>query len=135
MTGRGNVTSHVDRAGRVERIEWLPFGNPAAVVRDLNGTGVCVRTRYDQRLNTLRIEDELGRPVESYELDADGRVVAVTNLEGQVMAVHYTVGDRVAWVRRFDGTVVSNRYDTDGRLAETAYPDGAVTFGYLSNAR
>jgi len=49
---------------------------------------------YNAQLETLAIRDELDRRVESYSLDLQGRPVAVTNLEDQVLRSTYGVG---AW--------------------------------------
>jgi RHS repeat-associated protein len=129
----GNVTGHVDRAGRITRLDWLPTGKLAGVVRMLNGTNVSVLTSYDQQFNTVNVQDELGRLVESYVLDGDNHITSVTNLEGQTETFSYTVGDRLVWMSRFDGSIVSNHYESNGWLSETFYPDSSEKYTYLRN--
>jgi len=131
--GMGNVTNHVDVAGRTTRMTWLPMGRLASVTRILEGATnqeATLRLDYDRQMNSLRITDELNRPVESYVLDFQDRPLTVSNVEGQVMSVAYGVGNFVKAVTRFDGTVVSNRYDSQGRVAAVIYPDGTNTYGY-----
>jgi RHS repeat-associated protein len=79
------------------------------------------------------VKDPLGREVERYVLDAADRVVAVTNLEGQSLAVTYGVLDMVKSLKRFDSSQVGFGYDGWGRLTNAAYPGGSMNFGYLSN--
>ena len=54
----------------------------------------------------------------------------MTNLEGQVMAREYLVGDFVASETRFDGTTVQCGYDADGNLASISYPGETLSFSY-----
>ena len=131
--GIGNVTNHVDVAGRTTRMTWLPMGRLASVTRILEGVTnqeATLRLDYDRQMNSLRITDELNRPVESYVLDFQDRPLMVSNVEGRVMSVAYGVDDFVKAVTRFDGTVVSNRYDSQGRVSAVIYPDGTNTYGY-----
>lgn len=128
----GNVTSRVDRMSRVFRYEYLPTGKLAASVRSLHGTDVCVRVSYDQQLDELNITDEIGRSAEKYALDEIGRPVIVTNIDNQTMTLHYTVGNLISWVTRFDGTSVSNRYDADGSIL-VSYPDSVCQYRQYPN--
>ena len=85
--------------------------------------------------NTLVIRDPLNRVAEAYDLDLQDRPVAVTNLEGQVMRVNYGLGSFVRSVTRFDGTTVSNTFDTGGRLTRARCPDSSSVFSWLANDR
>ena len=85
--------------------------------------------------NTLVIRDPLNRVAEAYDLDLQDRPVAVTNLEGQVMRVNYGLGSFVRSITRFDGTTVSNTFDTGGRLTRARYPDSSSVFSWLANDR
>ena len=131
--GFGQLTNHVDVAGRVSRYGYR-VGELVKAER-VFGTGAVERIEvgYDQQMNTRVVKDPLGREVERYVLDAADRVVAVTNLEGQSLSVEYGVLGMVKRIRRFDGSEVGFGYDGWGRLTNAAYADGAVTFGYLSN--
>ena len=56
---------------------------------------------------------------------AQDRVVSITNMEGQTATINYLIGPLVASVTRFDGTVVSNQYDSSANLvAQTVVPHG-----------
>jgi len=129
----GNLTEHVDRAGRTTRFTYLPTGKPASVSRVGTTSTSTISYTYDQQFNTLHISDALGREVESYVLDIQDRPTVVTNLEGQTMSVTYGLADFIKSIGRFDGTVVSNGYNGDGWLSSVAYPDVTNRFTYLRN--
>jgi len=129
----GNLTNHVDRAGRATRMAWLPTRKLSSVSRELAGQSVGVSYEYDEQFNSLCIRDALNRAVESYVLDLQDRPVTVANVEGQSMSVTYGLGSFVKSVTRFDGTTVNNAYNNAGRLSQMAYPDATLTFGYYAN--
>ncbi len=130
----GNLTKYTDRADRVVDLTYLPGGNPGSVTRYLDGQPVSIEATYDNQLNVLSIEDELGRLVEQYSLDMQDRVEQVTNIEDQQMNVTYGVGDYVVSIQRFDGSTVACDYDGAGRLSSLEYPgDNTLTFTYLAN--
>lgn len=132
----GNVTNHIDAAGRATRYTYAPAKKLTSVSRTLSGTvpePITTQFAYDKQFNTLRIIDPRGRAVESYVLDMQDRPVVVTNLEGQAMAVQYGIGDFVKSISRFDGTVVSNEFDSGGRVARSIYPGVTNAFLYLRN--
>jgi RHS repeat-associated protein len=126
----GRVTRVVDRAGRETRVEWLPIGIVTRVTRDATGLAAQVQWLYDQQAQGLTVKDELGRVVESYSLDLQGRAVGVTNAAGQVMSVDYGVADWITSLTRFDGSTVNANYDQLGRLSQVVYPDDTLTLTY-----
>jgi YD repeat-containing protein len=83
--GIGNVTNHVDVAGRTNLFTWLPTRKLASTTRFLdNGTSsqaVTVGMDYDQQMNVVKVRDELGRAVETYQLDLQDRPMKVINVE------------------------------------------------------
>jgi RHS repeat-associated protein len=129
----GNLTNHTDRAGRRTDLVWRPARNLASVTRYLGEQPVTISFDHDQQFNTLHITDPLDRLVEAYALDIQARPVAVTNLEGQVMTVTYGLDDMVLSVDRFDGTTVSNSYNSAGLLSALHHPGGAVFYSWLGN--
>ena len=132
----GHLTNMVDTAGRTNVITWLPTGKPSSISRWLDGpnpTNVTIGFAYDRQFNTLKITDPMERAVESYKLDAQDRPVSVTNIQSQVMTVNWGVGDYVKGITRFDGTVVTNLYGTDGRLIETRLPGLTNKFSYYAD--
>ena len=131
--GIGNLTNYVDQAGRTNRMTYLPTRKLSSVSRVLDGQTVGITCDYDQQMNTLKIRDALNRPVESYVLDIQNRPVTITNLDGQAMNVAYGVGNFVKTMTRFDGSVVSNAYDGDGRVNAIYYPGETLTFSYFAN--
>jgi RHS repeat-associated protein len=66
------------------------------------------------------------RYVESYQLDIQDRITAVTNIENQVMDIAYGLGDMVRSMGRFDGSTITNTYDYAGRKASMVYNPGEV---------
>ena len=132
--GKGLLTNHVDVVGRTNLFTYEFGGRLASVTRMLpSGGSANVTVAYDQQLNMRRVSDELGRAAESYGRDGYDRVVAVTNLEGQAMTIEYAVLDLVRNVTRFDGTVVSNSFDTKGNLTSVSYPNASSTFAWYQN--
>ena len=124
------VTRHVDALGREDVYKWM-LGIPIHAGRVIGGvTNNLFGVEHDKQLNVVAITDPLGRSAETYVLDENERVVAVTNLEGQVMAREYLVGDFVASETRFDGTAVQCGYDTDGNQTSISYPGETLSFSY-----
>ena len=124
------VTRHVDALGREDVYRWT-LGIPVRAGRVVGGvTNSLFGVEHDQQLNVVAITDPLGRAAETYVLDENERVVAVTNLEGQVMTRTYALGEMVASETRFDGTQVAYGYDSDANLASVVYPDETLRFGY-----
>ncbi len=115
----------VDRAGRRTEYTYAPTKKLASVTQYLQqgGSHIPVRIAYDfdEQLNTLRITEPRGRYVESYNLDIQDRITAVTNIEGQTMTLDYSIGSFVTNVVRFDGSKVSTVYDSVGRSSATVY--------------
>ncbi len=121
---------HVDALGREDIYQWV-LGKPLHAGRIIDGvTNTLFGVSYDMQLNAIAITDPLGRNAETYMLDENERVVAVTNVEGQVMTRRYAVGDIVSSETRFDGSVVSYGYDRDGNLNMVAYPDDTVRLSH-----
>ena len=121
---------HVDALGREDIYQWV-LGKPLHAGRIIDGvTNTLFGVSYDMQLNAIAITDPLGRNAETYMLDENERVVAVTNVEGQVMTRRYSVGDIVSSETRFDGSVVSYGYDRDGNLNTVAYPDDTVRLSH-----
>ncbi len=124
------VTRHVDALGREDVYRWT-LGIPVRAGRVVGGvTNSLFGVEHDQKLNVVAITDPLGRSAETYVLDENERVVAVTNVEGQVMTREYLVGDIVSSETRFDGTAVQYGYDTDGNQTSISYPDETLSFSY-----
>ena len=137
MTDR--VTNTTDRAGRKTDFTYAPMKKLTSVTRYLNegGSNTPVRIAYDfdKMFNGLNITEPRGRYVESYQLDLQDRVIAVTNIEGQAMSIDYYVGDKVSKITRFDGSTISNAYDSAARLSSATYrtaggPPATVAYDY-----
>ena len=124
----GRLTHATDFAGRGVTNVWR-VGKLVSTTRG----PATIAFDYDPQMENLSVRDPLGRIVERYRLDAAGRAVSVTNLDGQVMSVDYGVGGLVTGLDRFDGTTVSHTYDRHARLTGTDYPDAALRYGYLAN--
>ncbi|MEI7850958.1 MAG: RHS repeat-associated core domain-containing protein [Kiritimatiellales bacterium] len=115
----------VDRAGRRMEYTYAPTKKLTSVTQYLqqNGSNVPVRLAYDydEQFNILSIKEPRGRYVESYALDIQDRITAVTNIEGQAMTFDYSIGSFVTNVTRFDGSKVSTAYDSAGRKSTVTY--------------
>lgn len=121
---------HVDALGREDIYSWV-MGKPLHAGRVINGeTNTLFGVSYDMQLNVVAITDPLGRNAETYVLDENERVVAVTNVEGQAMTSEYAVGNIVSNETRFDGSVVSYDYDSNGNVSSIAYPGEVLNFFY-----
>ena len=133
----GNLTNHVDVAGRTNLYSWLPTRKLAAVTRYLTAGGsnqaATIQASYDKQFNALTIQDELGRAVESYRLDLQDRPISVTNVENQGMSIVWGLKDMVKQIVRFDGTTINIAYESGGRVSQVSYPDDTVSFRYLKN--
>ena len=122
------AVSRVDALGREDVCRWT-LGLPVHAARVAGGvTNELFSVSHDLRLNVVAVADPLGRKAESYVLDECGRMVAATNLEGQVMTLRYALGDMVEAETRFDGTFVSYAYDRAADLAEAAFPGETLRF-------
>ncbi len=134
--GVGNLLTNMDRAGRATRYTYTVSDKPLSITRVLAGgtnQDVTVSFSYDKQFNLTGITDPLGRAVKTYQLDDENRPVQIMNVESQVMTATYVVGDYVSSVTRYDGTVVSNLYDTDGRLYRSLFPGETNELKYYRN--
>jgi RHS repeat-associated protein len=135
--GIGNLTNHIDTAGRTNSFAWLPTRKLASATRFLITGGSNQEARvsmaYDQQMNVLNIKDELNRAVEGYKLDLQDRPVSITNVEGQVMSLSWGVGTMLKGMARFDGSSLDFSYDEEARLRLAAFPDESLSLGYYKN--
>ena len=126
----GYLEKSIDRAGRVTDYTYAPTKKLTSSTRYLSegGSNTPVRIGYDldEQVNVLRISEPRGRYVESYQLDLQERVTSVTNIENQVMSFDYSVGDFVVQEVRFDGSTITNTYDTAGRKETVTYNPGSA---------
>ena len=133
----GNVTNHVDVAGRTNRFTWLPTRKLASTVRYLTSGGsnqaATVGLDYDQQMNVVNVKDELGRGVETYQLDLQDRPTSVTNVENQVMSMTWGLKDMVSSMVRFDASSISFVYDEGARVKQITYSDDVLSFTYFKN--
>lgn len=128
-----NITNHIDRGGKITRYTYRPTGKLASVSRVLNGTNITTSIDHDNQFNVLKITDAKGRAAETYGLDLQDRVTTVTNLENQTMTNVYGIGNMVKQITRFDGTTVSNAFNSDGLISSTAFPGSTNSYTYLRN--
>ncbi len=131
--GAGRMTNRIDRAGRRFWSHYLVGGRRAVAGRMYEGVPVTIRSTYDSRMNTEAVYDPLDRAIERYLYDAQGRVVGVTNLEGQTMTMGYGQGSYLKSRVRFDGTSVAFGYTGEGLLASVTGPDDVLRFDYFGN--
>ncbi len=125
----GRLTNAVGRDGENTAVRPAAYGVAAALSR----SGATVEADLDGMRDVRAVRDPLGRTAEAYGRDARGRVVAVTNGEGQVARISYGTGERPMAVNRFDGTTAAFAYDALGRLARITTPRMETGFSWLSN--
>ena len=111
------VVSRTDRGGFATTNVWYPGGKLASVTRCGTDTNLTIRYDYDQQGNSLTIIDEAGRSVEQYELDDVDRPVQISNVDTQTLHITYGLGRYVKNIQRFDGTIISNKFNGNGWLA------------------
>lgn len=129
----GDLVDHTDALGRKTYFERTDGGHLQAIARVSGTSSNVVRFSHDEWFNTLEIMGPDNRVVESYELDVEDRRTRIRNIEGQTMSLRYTVDQWVDSIARFDGSVISNAYDSIGRPQSITYPDDTIYFGYLRN--
>jgi RHS repeat-associated protein len=131
----GNLTNHIDIAGRETVYTWLPTRKLSSIQYKGLGTNDYgqVTFIYDNQFNSLTIKDTLNRVVEAYNLDIQDRPISVTNVEGQVMTITYGVADMIRSMQRYDGTDVSYMYDEGARISSVSYPNSTNGFTYYGN--
>ena len=134
----GYCTNSTDRADRITDYTYAPTKMLTSVTRYLNqnGSNVPVRIGYnlDKQLNVLRISEPRSRYVESYQLDLQERATAITNIENQVMAMDYIIGDFVNRIERFDGTAINFGYDAAGQITNEVYSSESVPLATISRS-
>ncbi len=129
----GNVTNHVDVAGRSTSFTWLPTRKLASTTRMLGTQAATVGLDYDQQMNVVKVRDELGRAVETYQLDLQDRPIQVTNVESQQMTIVWGLAEFLKSIVRFDGTTNAFFYDEGGRVNQVTYPDATLTYRHFRN--
>ncbi|MCL1887545.1 MAG: DUF6531 domain-containing protein [Kiritimatiellaeota bacterium] len=134
----GAVLSAIDRAGRVSNFTY-ELGRPATATRFLNAAPVTESVARDWQLDETSVSDALNQKIESYTLDAQGRVKTITNPEGRTMTLTYLVGPIVASITYFDGYTLPLLYDSSCRLMRThgfayyVYRDNGQLAGITNN--
>ncbi|WP_051797174.1 DUF6531 domain-containing protein [Catenuloplanes japonicus] len=135
----GLITALTGADGATRRFGYDERGRRSTVTDVLGGT-----TRYgydgaghlasvtDPAGTTVRVvSDGAGLPVRiggvTYDRDAAGRVIRVTEADGAVTTTTYTRDGQPASRTRPDGSVETWRYDAEGNLREHTGPAGAVT--------
>ena len=129
-----NLVSSLDVEGRTTTYNYAPTHKMTSVVVSKGSWAVTNSFDSDQQFNSLNLTDALGRPVESYLMDIKDRPITVTNVEGQVMNFNYDVGSMVKSVERFDGTIVSNSYNSAALLEKSVFGNLTNSFSYYKNA-
>ena len=124
-----------DRSGRITTLSYS-YGSTVTntTVSHIGIDGMehahSESVRHDTQLNTREVRNAGRVAVEAYVLDAQDRVVAVTNAEGQVARMEYELGSRVSRMQRFDGSEVGYSWDAFG-MKEAAYPSFTNTYERL----
>ena len=139
------LTKHTDRAGNITDLTYAPTKRLTSFTQYLKdgGSNIPVRVayNYDKQFNTLSITEPRNRYVESYQLDIQDRVRAVTNIENQDMTLDYSVGSFVTNVARFDDSELDISYDSAGRKERVVYSSSGnqqlstINYAYYADSK
>lgn len=122
-----------DRYGNAITITRVGEGGNIRQVRSPSGR--VLSFEYDSGNRISRIRDNLGRVVR-YEYDGQGRLWKVTDPDNKVERYEYDNSHRMtAVIDRRGNTMVTNVFDTNGRVSQQTLADGAVWgFAYTLNS-
>ncbi len=130
----GNPTSITDPAGNPTHFEYNQFGQLSRQVDALGHETVFTHDANGNQLtqtSTLTTATGPRTLVTTNVYDAEGRIISVTDAEGNVTGTEYDkAGKRTATIDAL-GRRTEYRYDDRGQLVETIYPDS--TPGDLSD--
>lgn len=121
-----------DRYGKAVTITREGSGGRITQVRSPNGR--TLNFEYDGNNRISRIRDNIGRSVR-YQYDMQGRLWKVTDPNNNVEQYGYDIAHRMATVTdKRNNAMVTNVYDTNGRVSQQTLADGAVwQFAYTLN--
>ena len=120
----GRITAIVDPSGARQTYTYDANGD---LVTHTDPDGVVTRYRYTGRHDLVEVLDPLGRPLARTEYDAQGRVTAITDAEGNRTAFEHDLGARQDVVVNPDGTRTIIGYDERGNITSRTDPLGGVT--------
>ena len=133
LNNAGRVLKSIDTISRTNEF-FYDSSFVTQIVRHVgSGKAYTNSMSFDQQFNLKSLTDAEGRPVESYERDLLSRITTVTNIEGQTASVTYQVGSYVDVATRYDGTTVSNLYNSMGLLETLVYGGMTNSYTYLDN--
>lgn len=123
-----------DASGRITSISGAG-GTSQDYVYDGNGdlslhrdvTGNETRFRYNRNHGLIEIIDPLGRSLARTDYDDAGRVVAITDAEGNRTEYQHDLENRREVTLLPGGGLYSETYDNRGNLLELVDPDGVTT--------
>lgn len=122
----GRITSITDPAGSAIRYGYSSSGDLIRVA-DREGHQTTMTYRTDRPHYLHSIVDPLGRTGIRNEYDANGRVVAVVNANGEALQVSYDPSSRVEVITDPLGHPTTYEYDQYGNVVTTVDALGAIT--------
>lgn len=127
------LTGIRDRYGNTVKVIRATEGGNIAQVISPNGR--TLNFEYDASNRITRIRDNLGRVVK-YQYDAQGRLWKATDPDNKVERYEYDSQHRMtAVIDKRGNTMVTNVYDSNGRVSQQTLADGAIWgFSYALNA-
>ena len=125
------ITSITDPNGNIQTYSYDGNGDLHSHTDAESNT---TRFFYNYQHGLLRIEDPLGRAVARNEYDADGRLVAVVDGNGNRIEYTHTIGSMQEVVKDRTGGITIYEYDQDGNVTRQTDPLGnTTTYAYDAN--
>jgi RHS repeat-associated protein len=126
----GQLVRGTDATGRMRDYEYDHNGNPVSEILKVGNR------RVDQNAISYDLADRVSRVIDSggfvtsYQYDARGNAIAVTNPDGYKIGFEYDPANRM--IKAFDqeGHTVTRDLDLIGRLRSTTDPNGNKTTYY-----
>ena len=129
------LLSITDRNGNALTFTVSNSSTGGQITKVTSPSGRFIQLTYDGMGRIGWAADNLGRTV-SYAYDSAGRLASVTDPNGGVESYTYdTSNDMITVTDKRNNVMVTNQYDSNGRVSQQTLADGAVwKFSYVQDA-
>ncbi len=118
------ITTVTDPVGNIQSYDYSAAGD---LVAHTDAGGFTTRYFYDQDHNLLQVRDPLGRPLARNEYDNDGRLISLTDSDGETVTFTHDVAGQQELVTDAAGNTTVLEYDDRGNVVRSTDPLGGVT--------